>query len=74
MLILSRSAGETIDISYDGVLICTLKVSEIRGPKVKLGFEADRRVTIHRSEVTERIRAMTGEPPAQLVHPALQPA
>jgi carbon storage regulator CsrA len=38
-----------------------VKVLEIRGANVKLGFEVDADVPVHRSEVWERIQAGTGK-------------
>lgn len=50
MLVLSRLENEGVTISVDGrfVKVC---VVEIRGDKVRLGFEADKDVVIHRDEV-----------------------
>ena len=50
MLVLSRKAGETIIIDNNVVL----EVLEIRGDKVRLGFTADKKIPIVRSEVLER--------------------
>ena len=36
-------------------------VLDIRGPNVKLGFEVDASVPVHRAEVWERIRAEAGQ-------------
>jgi carbon storage regulator len=52
MLVLSRKINESIVIN--GKIIVT--VTEIRGNKVRLGFDAPRAVTIHRSEVYDAIR------------------
>ena len=38
-----------------------VKVLEIRGTNVKLGFEVDAGVPVHRSEVCERICAESGQ-------------
>ncbi len=58
MLVLSRKSSESVEI--DGADGCprVLKVTvlEIRGGRVKLGFEADADVRILRSEVSKRIR------------------
>ena len=51
MLVLSRKVGERIQI---GSLI-TLTVLEIRGGKIRLGFDAPGEVPIHREEVFQRI-------------------
>ena len=62
MLVLSRKNQESIVIGgSDGVQpMLKVTVLEIRGGKVKLGFEADPNIPVQRSEVWERIR--TGEP------------
>ena len=51
MLVLSRKRGERIVIG-DGV---TVTVLEMRGDRVKLGFNAPAEVPIHREEVYHRI-------------------
>ncbi len=51
MLVLSRKRGEGIVIG-DGV---TLTVLEVRGGRVKLGFNAPAEMPIHRKEVFQRI-------------------
>lgn len=58
MLILSRKKNESIVIS-DNI---TLKVLEIRGDRVALGFEADRSIPILREEI---IRKDTDEKEAE---------
>ena len=59
MLVLSRKSYESVVIggapSVHPALIVT--VLEIRGGKVKLGFDADTSIPVQRSEVWERIRA-----------------
>ena len=52
MLVLSRHRNEKIVL--DGGRI-VLTVVEIRGDKVRLGFDADKSVSIHRGEVQEAI-------------------
>jgi len=56
MLVLTRKILESVVVG-DGVER-TLKVTvlDIRGGKVKLGFEAARGVSVHRGEVWQRIR------------------
>ena len=55
MLILSRQCDETIEIqTTDGVIEVT--VTDIRGDKVRLGFNAPRSVRINREEVAASIR------------------
>jgi len=50
MLTLTRKAGEKIHVGEDVVL----QVVRIEGNKVILGFAADRKIKIMRSEVLER--------------------
>ena len=52
MLVLSRYKNEDILIN-DNIII---KVIEIRGDKVRLGFDAPPSVKIHRREVYETIK------------------
>ena len=51
MLILARRAGEGIQFGHD----ITVYVLEIRGKQVRLGIEAPEYVSVHRTEVYERI-------------------
>jgi carbon storage regulator len=53
MLVLSRKKNESIVI--DDQIVIT--VVEIRVDKVRLGIQAPREVSIHRSEVADAIRA-----------------
>jgi carbon storage regulator CsrA len=59
MLVLTRKSCESVVIGGALNVQPMLKVTvlEIRGGKVKLGFEADPSIPIQRSEVRERIRA-----------------
>jgi carbon storage regulator len=52
MLVLSRQRDEAIRIGDEIVL----RVVDIRGDKVRLGFEAPRNVKIHREEVYNKIK------------------
>lgn len=52
MLVLSRRAGESIQIAVD----IEVKVLAIRGNVVRLGFSAPPSIPIHRSEIVTRIR------------------
>jgi carbon storage regulator len=52
MLVLGRHRGEGITLTVDGRRI-RVKVADIRGQIVRLGFEADRDVIIHRDEIQE---------------------
>jgi len=62
MLILSRKKQEAVVVGSGRGVASLLKVTvlEINGGKVKLGFEADGDVPVHRLEVWERMCA-TGE-------------
>lgn len=52
MLVLARKKNESIIIN-DNI---TIVVVEIRGDKVRLGVEAPKEVTVHRSEVYDAIK------------------
>lgn len=47
MLVLSRKKNESVVINDD----ITVVVVEIKGDKVRLGFEADKNIPIHRHEI-----------------------
>lgn len=53
MLVLTRKRNEKIRINDDIVIT----IVEIRGDKIRLGFEAPSEVKIHREEVYEAIEA-----------------
>lgn len=59
MLVLSRKLQEAVVVGgctgFERML--TVTVLEIDGGKVRLGFDVDRAVPVHRWEVWERIRA-----------------
>ena len=59
MLVLSRKTQEAVVIGgADGFhRLFKVKVLEIRGANVKLGFEVDADIPVHRAEVWERIQA-----------------
>ncbi|MGO8692021.1 MAG: carbon storage regulator [Thermoguttaceae bacterium] len=59
MLVLSRKSRESVVIGGDDGLHRMLKVTVlgIQGAHVKLGFEVDADIPVHRAEVWERIRA-----------------
>jgi len=59
MLILSRKSQESVVVGGSEGFQRMLKVTvlEIRGTSVRLGFEIDAQVPVHRLEVWERIRA-----------------
>ena len=57
MLVLSRKSRESVVIGASDGLHRLMKVTvlDIRGTKVRLGFEVDASVPVHRLEVWERI-------------------
>ena len=59
MLVLSRKKQESVVVGgADGLhRMFRVKVLEIRGENVKLGFEVDPDVPVYRSEAWERIQA-----------------
>jgi carbon storage regulator CsrA len=58
MLVLSRKQHEAVVVGGSAGFERALKVTvlEINGRSVRLGFEADKEVPVHRWEVWERIR------------------
>jgi carbon storage regulator len=65
MLVLSRRSQESVVVGGSGGFERLLKVTvlEINGGKVRLGFEVDKDVPVHRWEVWERIRGGQAELP-----------
>jgi carbon storage regulator CsrA len=63
MLVLSRKNRESVVVGGADGLHRLLKVTvlDIRGTNVKLGFEVDASVPVHRAEVWERICAEAGQ-------------
>ena len=59
MLVLTRRCQESVVVGASDDFHRTLKVTVLEIPPgcVRLGFEADRNVPVHRGEVWERIRA-----------------
>jgi carbon storage regulator len=59
MLVLSRKTRESVVVGAEDGVHPLLKVTvlAIAGGKVKLGFEVDAHVPVHRLEVWERLRA-----------------
>lgn len=57
MLVLSRKSMESVVVGGRGRFEPTLKVTvlEIKNGSVRLGFEADASVPVHRAEVWKRI-------------------
>jgi carbon storage regulator CsrA len=62
MLVLSRKSMESVVVGGRDRFEPTLKVTvlEIKNGSVRLGFEADASVPVHRAEVWERIRDSNG--------------
>jgi carbon storage regulator CsrA len=63
MLVLSRKNRESVVVGGADAFHRLLKVTvlDIRGSNVKLGFEVDPSVPVHRGEGWERINAETGQ-------------
>jgi carbon storage regulator len=57
MLVLSRKKDESVRIGSDIVIT----ILEIRGDKIRLGFEAPKDVSIHRQEVYDFIMQQSEE-------------
>jgi carbon storage regulator CsrA len=59
MLVLSRKCKESVVVGGSAGFERMLKVTvvEINGTAVRLGFEIDKEVPVHRAEVWERIHA-----------------
>lgn len=51
MLVISRGEGEEVVVGDDVVV----RVTRIRGDKVRLAFDAPTRIAIHRREVYEQV-------------------
>jgi len=64
MLVLARKHRESVVVGETSGSEQLLKVTvlEIRSGSVKLGFEADASVPVHRAEVWERLRAENQAP------------
>lgn len=52
MLVLSRKLDESISINNGEI---TVTVVAIRGDVIRLGITADRSISVHRSEIQDRI-------------------
>jgi carbon storage regulator len=61
MLVLSRKIQEAIVVGGTGGVnqLLRIKVIEIKGSTVRLGFEASPEVAVHREEIWTRVRAET---------------
>ena len=66
MLVLTRKSRESIVIGRpeDLEVVLEITILEIEGGRVRLGFEADTRMPIHRREVWDRICSGNGSPNA----------
>ena len=53
MLILTRKAGESINIGSD----ITITVLSVSGQQVRIGTSAPKEVAVNREEITQRIQA-----------------
>jgi carbon storage regulator CsrA len=75
MLVLSRKKRESVVVGGANGFHRGLKVTvlEVKGRSVRLGFEVDADVPVHRWEVWERIRA-NGRPSSLTEGPAAQVA
>jgi carbon storage regulator CsrA len=62
MLVLSRKPQEAVAIVAGVERMFKVTVLDIRGGRVKLGFDVDADIPVHRWEVWERI--LTNGPPA----------
>ncbi|HVS36063.1 MAG TPA: carbon storage regulator [Gemmataceae bacterium] len=72
MLVLSRKHKQAVMVGGSNGFQRLLKVTvlDIRGGIVKLGFEVDPDVPVHRLEVWERIRTGVGPPLPHTADPA----
>ncbi len=68
MLVLSRKNQESVVVGgADGFhRLLRVKVLEISRGRVRLGFEVDPEIPVHRSEVWERIHGNSDDQPASL--------
>ena len=57
MLVLTRKNRESVVVlkGEAGEMLLKIMVLDIEGGRVKLGFEAEQRLPIHRQEIYERI-------------------
>lgn len=56
-LVLSRKAGQTLELFVPGFDPIVIQIVDIRGDKARVGINADRRIAVHRSEVARAIEA-----------------
>ena len=62
MLVLTRKNNESVVVGGPGTLESLIRVTvlEIKNGTVRLGFEADAKIPVHRAEVWDRIQATHG--------------
>jgi carbon storage regulator len=72
MLVLTRKSQQAVVVGGAAGFERLLKVTvlDIDGRNVKLGFEVDKEVPVHRWEVWERIQA-SGQPDSPMAGPAV---
>ena len=56
MLVLSRKKSEVVMVTLPDGREISVTVCEVRGEKVRIGFEAPADVAVHRQEVHEAVR------------------
>lgn len=63
MLVLTRKHQESVVVGGGGGLLGPLKVTvlEVAGGKVKLGFEGDAAIPVHRLEIWEKMSASAAD-------------
>ena len=73
MLVLTRKSRQAVVVGGSGGFERLLKVTvlEIRAGKVRLGFEGDADVPIHRLEVWQKIQTGRGPPDSPAGNPVL---
>lgn len=69
MLVMSRKANESITVNGD--IIVT--VVDIRGDKVRLGIQAPREASVHRSEVLDAISRESDDPYRTVIQSSKEP-
>ena len=54
MLVLTRRIGESIMIGDDGKIV--IAILDVKGNQVRLGIDAPKEISVHRSEIYDRIQ------------------
>ncbi|GGN37609.1 MULTISPECIES: carbon storage regulator CsrA [Marinomonas] len=70
MLILTRRPGETIHIGDD----TEVTILGIQGSQVRVGIKAPKKISVHREEIYQRIRAAESQGNSQDQNGKSQPA